>query len=143
VIWRAPATLEALDAFLGDLVVAGVYADERPLRGVAGLVDWRTGTWLTHALRQGWLAGAPGEALLFPPGRRLGVRAVAAVGLGPAAGFDAARAAAAATHVAELAAGLGARKLCLEPPGRDTAGAEALRRALDAALPDAEALLLG
>jgi hypothetical protein len=141
---RAPATLAALDAFEGDLVCVTLFEDERPLRGAAGLCDWRTAGWLTEALRAGRLAGAAGEAVLFPPwppGRRLRARAIAAVGLGARARFDAAALAAGCAHLARLAAGFGALRLCTQvPPFPDAA--DALASALAAALPDDASCLL-
>jgi len=71
------ATLDALDVD-ALLVLVG---PERPLQGLAGLVDWRLCGALTRALRGGLYAGTPDEALLLPTGGRLPVPRVVAVGL--------------------------------------------------------------
>src|SRR6266446_3210351 len=44
---------------------------ERPLTGLAGLVDWRLSGRLSRLIRAGLVIGAAGEALLTPPGMRL------------------------------------------------------------------------
>ncbi len=71
------ATLDALDVEALALLVG----PERPLQGLAGLVDWRLCGALTRALRDGLYGGAPGEALLLPAGGRLRVPRVVALGL--------------------------------------------------------------
>ena len=66
-----PLTLEALDEAEAEAVCLFVGEDERPLTGLAGLVDWRLAGRLSGMIRSGLLTGAPGEALLTPPGARL------------------------------------------------------------------------
>jgi hypothetical protein len=87
------AVLDALD--VESLAV--LVGPERPLQGLAGLVDWRLCGALTRALQGGVWAGAPGEALLLPTGGRLPAARVVALGLpaavGPAAFEAAARSA--------------------------------------------------
>ncbi|HET8732287.1 MAG TPA: hypothetical protein VFM45_00805, partial [Anaeromyxobacteraceae bacterium] len=58
------AVLDALDVE----ALAVLVGPERPLQGLAGLVDWRLCGALTRALRGGLYAGAPGEALLLLAG---------------------------------------------------------------------------
>lgn len=68
----------------GELLAVPVFADVRPLRGAAGLLDWRLNGWLSRCLRDERFQGAPGEKLLLP-GRRIPWRAVLAIGAGAAA----------------------------------------------------------
>src|SRR5436190_1879228 len=49
-----------------DLAVLPFFEDERPLQGLAGLVDWRIGGGLSALLRAGFCTGATGEAVLLP-----------------------------------------------------------------------------
>ena len=56
------ATLDALDVDALALLVG----PERPLQGLAGLVDWRLAGALSRTLRAGHYHGAPGEQLLLP-----------------------------------------------------------------------------
>jgi len=62
------ATLDALDVDALALLVG----EERPLQGLAGLVDWRLAGALTRTLLDGLYAAGPGEALLLPTAGRRG-----------------------------------------------------------------------
>jgi hypothetical protein len=64
-------TLDALDEAKAEALCLFVGEEERPLTGLAGLVDWRLSGRLSRMIRSGLLTGAPGEALLTPPGARL------------------------------------------------------------------------
>jgi hypothetical protein len=73
------AVLDALDVEALAILVG----EERPLQGLAGLVDWRLAGALTRALVDGVYAAGPDEALLLPTAGRLAVPRVVAVGLPP------------------------------------------------------------
>jgi len=78
----APCDLPALDAAAVDAVVLFVGEEERPLFGLAGLVDWRLAGGLTRLLRDQLLVGSLGESLLtLAPG--LPTPRVFVFGLGP------------------------------------------------------------
>jgi hypothetical protein len=66
-----PLTLEALDDARAEALCLFVSEGERPLSGLAGLVDWRLAGRLSAMIRSGLLTGSSGEALLTPPGTRL------------------------------------------------------------------------
>jgi len=76
----ADLSLATLDALAVD-AVALLVGPERPLQGLAGLVDWRLCGAVTRALAGGLYQGQPGEALLLPTGGRLPARRVVAIGL--------------------------------------------------------------
>ena len=78
-----PLTLEAIDAADAETLALFVAADERPLTGLAGLADWRLSGRLSRMLRSGLVTGFAGEALLTPPGSRLGFKKLFVFGLGP------------------------------------------------------------
>lgn len=78
-----PLTLEAIDQSSVEALCLFIAEDERPLTGLAGLADWRLSGRLSRLLRQGVLTGAAGEAVLTPPGTRLGFRKLFVFGLGP------------------------------------------------------------
>lgn len=63
----APLSLSGIDGLESELLCLPVFEDERPLRGVAGLVDWRLCGRLSTLLVDGFFAGHAGEALLMPP----------------------------------------------------------------------------
>ena len=72
-----PSRLEGLDG-----VVSPVYSDERPLRGLAGHVDWRLNGFLSRLAMQDRLVGAPGEWLLVHTQGRLPYTHLFLVGMG-------------------------------------------------------------
>jgi hypothetical protein len=102
----------------GDLFAVPITTDVRPLRGPAGLLDWRLNGRLSHWLREERFAGAPGEKLLMPT-QRVPWSAVLAVGVGATAEFDEDRFRTALTIVLDAARGLGLQRLALALPGRD------------------------
>lgn len=63
-------SLAALDAASADALALFV-GPERPLQGLAGLVDWRLAGALSRTLRAGHFLGADGEQLLVPTQGRL------------------------------------------------------------------------
>jgi hypothetical protein len=65
-----------------------IFEDERPLRGVAGYLDWRLCGSLSHMLRDGHFAGTRGEALLFPVWGRVPMGRVFCFGSGKSTAFD-------------------------------------------------------
>jgi hypothetical protein len=56
---------EPTDRLPGEVVAAFFFADERPLQGPAGLLDWRLNGWLTARLLSGHAVGRPGEFVLL------------------------------------------------------------------------------
>ena len=65
-----------------------VWTDVRPLRGAAGLLDWRMCGRLSTMLASGKVTGAEGEQTLFPSAHRLPWRLVLALGAGPRRDFS-------------------------------------------------------
>ena len=67
------------------------FEDERPLRGAAGLCDWRLGgrlSALLGATGEARLVGTFGERLLMPTGPRLPWQRLMLFGLGNSLAFD-------------------------------------------------------
>ena len=50
----------------GDAICVSVWSDVRPLRGAAGLLDWRMCGRLSALVAAGKVTGAEGEQTLFP-----------------------------------------------------------------------------
>jgi len=117
----------------GDLLAVHIWEDVRPLRGAAGLLDWRLCGKLSGLIQSGRLGGAEGEQLLLPTGGRLPWRVAMVMGLGSRVGFSGARFRAAMARLLAAARGLGVRELALAPPGRDIDVVPA-RRAMDLVL---------
>lgn len=77
--------LAGLDRLEGDSLAVFLLKDVRPLRGVAGFLDWRTNGALSRLVMSGTFAGDPGEVVLAPTRGRLGMRRCFLFGLGSVA----------------------------------------------------------
>src|SRR4051794_21541958 len=49
-----------------ETLVAAISENERPLAGLAGLLDWRFHGVISQGLRAGAITGAPGECVYLP-----------------------------------------------------------------------------
>jgi leucyl aminopeptidase len=123
-----------------DLLVTPFFGDERPLRGPASRIDWRMCGLLSEWLRRGILPEAAGASTLLASHGRLRAPRVLLFGLGPRAGFDAARLRAAARASIERCFGLGAGFVALALPDETLSGVAADRGAAAAVVGIAEAL---
>jgi hypothetical protein len=102
----------------GDLFVVPIWSDIRPLRGAAGLADWRMNGRLSECLREERFAGLAGERLLIPT-RRLPWRAVLGLGMGASRDFDDDRFRAALDTAFTVMRGMNLSTLALTLPGRE------------------------
>ncbi len=103
-----------------DLGVVPVFSDERPLLGLAGLIDWRGSGCLSAVLRSGFSSSEPREQVLVPCDRRLPVDRLVLVGLGPRESYDEARARAVAEQFVRVAIGLSAPTVLIALPTHGT-----------------------
>jgi len=123
---RAPRVLELgmglLDSIEGgavDTMILPIWSDERPLRGLAGLVDWRTCGGLSEPLRRGFFEGALGEALLTCSWRVPSAGRILLLGLGRRGALDRAELRAAGERAFAVADGIAARRVIFGlPSGR-------------------------
>ena len=113
----------------GQALLLTLFSDERPLRGAAGLADWRLCGRLSRLLKQGRLTGRRGETLMLPPGRRLPFPRVLVFGLGDSARFSEETYCQHVRWMRDVAGRAGVSTYALQPPGRAT-GLIAARRAL-------------
>ncbi len=104
-----------------------ISSDRRPLRGVAGLVDWRLCGELSAALQAGTLQGQVGERLLMSTRQRIGASRLLLFGTGPASRPLGAQELSALLEAARAA---GAEHLAVEIP--DSAPVDAIAEALKA-----------
>ena len=103
--------LRALDAQSDDLLVLSVLEDERPLGGLAGLVDWRLCGALSRWLVSGFATGVWGESVLYPSNARLAQRVTLVLGLGTRPQLRTDRIHDAARRAAEVMVGLGCKRM--------------------------------
>ena len=112
-----PLELRSLDKLRADLLVLSVFEDERPLRGLSGLIDWRTAGMLSRFLVRGHVTGQEGEIVLFPPGGKVGVSRGLILGLGNASAYDEKRYARVVADAADHISRLRLKSLALSLPG--------------------------
>lgn len=132
-----PLDLARWDEVVRDALLVPVFADERPLRGAAGLCDWRLCGRLTRLCKASRLVGTRGETLLLPPGRRLPFKRLLLFGLGPSTGYQDAQLRQDVAWMREVARAAGVRDFALEAPGRAT-GVTGARRALEVVLEETD-----
>lgn len=119
------------DQLPADVLCVGVFVDDRPLRGAAGLLDWRLAGRISRLIKAGRFSGVTGEALLLPPpGNRLPFKRLLLMGLGRSSEFDQVRYRTEVRRMVEVLAGLAVARWVVEPPGRAT-GLITPRRALE------------
>lgn len=111
-----PAILESIDSVEVDSLALGIFVDERPLRGVAGLVDWRLCGLLSRFISAGRLSGRSAERVLMPGAGRIGATRIFVFGLGARDGF-AATLPALAAEIPDVLTRAGCRRGALALPG--------------------------
>ncbi len=139
--------LRKLDDTSAELIACSIWQEQRPLGGLAGLLDWRLAGKLSKLARETFLAGALGEILFLPGRPRLPFDKVLVMGLGPRETFgdDAFRRA--TLRLIETLEGLNVRRAIVELPGRGDDAVTPERAAelvleLVARLPDCDAWVL-
>jgi hypothetical protein len=110
--------LRRLDETSVELCVCTIWSDVRPVRGLAGLMDWRLSGRLSALLVSGFVAGDAGEALLVPGKPHVPFEKVLVLGLGRRADFGDVVFREAVQHFARKLAGLRVRRAVVELPGR-------------------------
>jgi hypothetical protein len=113
-----------------DTLLLPIFEDERPLRGAAGLCDWRLCGRLSRLLKKKRASGIKGESILMPPGHRLRFGRLMIFGLGPSKDYDEQRYRADVRWIRKVAQDAGISDYAIEPPGRAT-GMIGARRALE------------
>lgn len=120
-----------------DALLLPFFADERPLRGAAGLADWRLNGRLSRLLRARRATGARGETLLLPPGRRLTFKRVMLFGLGESKAYGDDRFRGDVRRIREVAEQAGIAEYAIQAPGR-ASGLIGARRALELWIEEAD-----
>jgi len=100
-----------------DLVVAGTFADDRPLRGASARMDWRLCGLFSSLIQSGRFAGERDEAVLVPGDGALHSPRALLVGLGRRAHFPLASAQDAMRDATSRCLALGVRRVALAPLG--------------------------
>ena len=131
-----PLDLARWDETLRDCLVLPVFRDDRPLRGAAGLVDWRLCGKLSRLLKANKASADAGETMLLPPGRRLKFSRILWFGLGDAKGYSEDRFKKDLAWMLGVVAKAGVTEWAIQLPGRSS-GLIGARRAVEIILDDA------
>jgi hypothetical protein len=123
----AERDLRAIDRLSGEVLLCSLFEDERPPRGVAGLLDFRMNARLSRLCVHGFLTGRAGETLLVPGRPKVPFDKIVVVGLGPEAGFDDAAFERSLSAALRTLADLQVRRATLELPGRQASAVDATR----------------
>lgn len=130
-----PLDLSRWDESARDTLVLPVFKDDRPLRGAAGLADWRLCGRLSRLLKGNRATAEAGETMLLPPGRRLTFTRVMWFGLGDAKGYTDERFRKDLAWIRTVVKQAGVTDWSLQAPGR-ASGLIGARRAVELMLED-------
>ncbi len=125
-----PLDLARWDETARDCLVLPVFKDDRPLRGAAGLADWRLCGRLSRFLKASKATADAGETLLFPPGRRLKFSRILWFGLGDAKGYTDERFKKDLAWILDVVGKAGVADWAMQAPGR-ASGLIGARRAVE------------
>lgn len=121
----ATPELETIDALRCEALALPFFADERPLRGALGLVDWRLCGFISRQLIGERIDGSAGETTLLPARPKLPIDKLFLFGLGPMQAFEVSQVGPAIDHMLDTMALAGIRTTALCLPGRSTDRCEA------------------
>jgi len=113
-----PLDLARWDQTEADGLCVAFCSDERPLRGAAGLLDWRLCGAVSRALLHGRVRGDRDEVTLMPSAGRLPFAKILLFGLGPSEATSDAVCRAACRQMAVATTRLGLQRIAIAPPGR-------------------------
>ncbi len=125
--------LSKLDEIDAEILIASVFTDVRPARGLLGLCDFRLGGRLSRLMMQGFITGAFEEVVLVPGKPLLTYDKVLVFGAGPSSAFDEDAYIGLVGKMLVTLEGLAARTAVVELPGRQ-ANAIGAARAVDVLL---------
>jgi hypothetical protein len=130
-----PLDLARWDESARDCLALPVFKDDRPLRGAAGLADWRLCGRLSRLVKSSRATAEHGETVMLPPGRRLRFSRVIWFGLGDAKGYTDERFRKDLAWILGVVTKAGVTDWAIQMPGR-ASGLIGARRAVEIILED-------
>ena len=97
----------------------GVFADERPPRGICGFIDWRLNGMISREIRQGRISGDFEEKIVIPFPQRIGTEILLLFGLGNISDINYDKIYNAAYLIAETIYGMSLRSFAFDICGED------------------------
>jgi hypothetical protein len=107
---------ERVDAQECDVLVAGFFRDERPLKGSSGWIDWRFNGMLSQLLIENKLSGDWKEPILIPSQERILPRMILLLGLGEVKRYSSLRLRELIPYLLDTLMKLGWTNVCLSFP---------------------------
>jgi hypothetical protein len=107
---------EAIDDQECDIIVAGFFLDERPLRGSSGWIDWRLNGRLSRFIQAKRLTGEWKETILVPSEGRLVAPLILLTGLGKVREYSTLRLRELSSHLVMTLQGIQVPHICLSFP---------------------------
>ncbi len=114
----AAPDLRRLDELNVDSVVVPLATDDRPPRGVCGLLDWRLRGDISNLIARGAITGELGEVTLIATEGRLPMERAFVLGMGPRSRLNGERAEALLQQALPNLLRAGVRSLAVALPGR-------------------------
>jgi len=112
-------SVEDVDLQECELLVAGFFQDERPLKGASGLIDWRLNGTISHLLKEGRMTGDWQEATLIPSRGRVIPPLILLLGLGRVRDYSTLRLRDLFPRLFETLRNLKSSKICLSFPSNE------------------------
>ena len=106
-----------IDAVSCELLGLWFFSDERPLKGLTGLLDWRLDTAVSRLIMAGTISGFWGEKVLMCGFSDCPFQGLLLMGLGPMGEFDEKRMREAGRSMASSLVKLGRKTVCMPLPG--------------------------
>jgi len=97
----------------------GIFADEKPPRGICGLIDWRLNGMISREIKQGRIRGEFKEKIVIPFPRRIGAEMLLLCGLGNSHDINYDKIYNAAYLIAETIYGMSLRSFAFDICGED------------------------
>jgi len=107
---------EGVDVQECDVLVAGFFQDERPLKGSSGWIDWRLNGMLSQFLIENKLTGDWKETTLIPSQGRVAPKLILLLGLGRVKEYSYLRLRELSSHLLETLKKLKTINVCLSLP---------------------------
>jgi hypothetical protein len=107
---------EGLDALECDLLVSGLFQDERPIKSTSGWIDWRLNGRISRLVMDERLTGDWKETTLIPSRGRIAPRMILLLGLGRTKEYSSIRLRELFAHLLETIKNLRACSICLSLP---------------------------
>ena len=107
---------ERVDVQEVDVLVAGFFSDERPLKGSCGWIDWRFNGMLSQLLMENKLTGDWMETTLIPSQERILPRMMLLLGLGEVKSYNYLRLRSLSSYLLDTLRKLGWLNICLSFP---------------------------